>query len=92
MNEVEESALANNQVDPKESPFKYFQEHPDRYLWSLCAAPIICAIIELLVGIPPTYSFILYIIPNIALSILDEKELKKTDRVAPEGVQNSVSA
>ncbi|WP_217513064.1 hypothetical protein [Vibrio metschnikovii] len=83
MNKLDEEAVKQEQVDPKESPFKYFQEHPDRYLWALCVVPIFCAIIELLAGVPPTYSFILYIIPNIVLSVLDEKELKKTDRVAP---------
>ncbi|WP_447017466.1 hypothetical protein [Shewanella algae] len=82
MNE-EETVVKNDQVDAKESPFKYFQEHPDRYLWSLCAAPIVCAIIELLVSMPSIFSFFLYLIPNIVLSLLDEKELDKADRVAP---------
>ena len=83
MSEIDQTSLTPSQLDPKESPFKYIQEHPDRYLWALCIAPIVCALIELYVGISPAYSFIIYIVPNIFLSFLDEKELKKTNRVSP---------
>lgn len=75
--------VENNESSSNESPFKFIQEHPDRYLWALGVIPIAGAILELILGIPAVFSIFVYIIPNILFSIMDEKELKKTNRVAP---------
>ena len=88
MNEENNSVVESNTVepkaiDPKESPFKFIQEHPDRFLWALCVVPILGLIIELALSIPLMYSFFIYLGLNVGFSILDEKELTKTDRIAP---------
>lgn len=59
-------------------------EHPDRYLWGLSAAPLVCAVIVLVLGIVnPITSFLIFFVPNIAFAVLDERELKRTGRNAP---------
>jgi hypothetical protein len=67
----------------KESPFKFVQEHPDRFLWGLAIAPAITSGVALLIGLPPLYGALCVLIPNILMALLDEKFLKRTNRPVP---------
>jgi len=70
-------------IDPKESPFKWFLEHPDKYLFALCAVPLLGSLIIYITGLDVMWGILVYLVPNVILGILDEKALKSQDRVTP---------
>lgn len=56
----------------------------NRFVWGIVSVPIIGSALELLFfGAATLASSLLYIIPNIALSLIDEKRLKKAGHQAP---------
>ena len=70
-------------INPNESPFKALLDHPDRYLWALPVAMLIGGLLEWLLAIPGLLAIPLYIVPNIVLALLDERELKNSSRAVP---------
>lgn len=56
----------------------------NRFVWGIVSVPIIGSLLELLFfGAATLVSSFLYIIPNVALSLIDEKKLKKAGHQAP---------
>jgi hypothetical protein len=74
----------NLSVNPKESPLKWFHEHQDKYLILLCAVPVLGSIINYIFGFGLLLGSLVFLIPNIVIGLIDEKELKRQGRIAPE--------
>ncbi len=83
MDDTQNNSTKAFSIPVEESPFKLILEHQDRYLWALCCAPVFCTLIEISLPINIYLIPLLYICTNISLSILDERELKRSNRPSP---------
>lgn len=58
-------------------------DNPDKYLWLLCIVPVLGSLLISAMEVNEVISILIYVIPNIALALLDEKSLTKREQVAP---------
>lgn len=81
--EINTPDSVKNNIDPKESPFKPLLDNPDKYLWLLCTVPVLGSLLISAMEVNEVISILIYVVPNIALALLDEKSLTKREQVAP---------
>ncbi len=75
--------LSQPTVDEKASPFKFLQEHPDRFLWQLAVAPLAFCLFILAWGFGPIVATCIYIGANLLFSLLDIRLLGQQGRPSP---------